>query len=205
MAKKYFALVVLGIILAVWLSLGIIRFAVGTAPEETHYHANFAVYINGQRLPFDAISFYEEVNSGCRLDGDSRPEDRGHMHDQVNSVVHVHDKLVTWADFFTNIDFSVSDLHFKTWDKVFTESDNNKIRFILNDEEVKEIANRIIGNEDRLLVDVDNDELTELQARYQAIETTAGEFNTKKDPASCSGSQQTSLGERFKQAFLFTE
>jgi hypothetical protein len=82
-------------------------------PHTTHYHANFALYINGQRDEFKSFTFYEEVQS-CAGHDTNNPKIRVHLHDQKNDVVHVHDAAVTWGHFFANLGYSLGDTFIKT-------------------------------------------------------------------------------------------
>ncbi len=65
-------------------------------PQTVHYHANFAVYIGGQREQFKDSQYYEEVKL-CALHG-TTPQARVHLHDQQSGVIHVHDDAVTWGN-----------------------------------------------------------------------------------------------------------
>src|SRR5476651_440128 len=96
---------VLGMVIGV-LVLGAIRFVAYSAPDEVHYHANFAVFINGQKEQFKDPGLYEET-SMCTISTTKTPMERAHMHDQVNNVVHVEDSAVTWGQFFENIGWTV--------------------------------------------------------------------------------------------------
>ena len=81
--------------------------------DAVHYHANFAVYVEGERLPFDNFTFYEEVQS-CGGDDVNNPKIRVHMHDRISNVVHVHDNAATWGHFFANLGYANGDTVFKT-------------------------------------------------------------------------------------------
>ena len=67
--------------------------------KSVHYHADFALFINGKRDEFKNFSFYEEVQA-CSQDGSNNPRARVHMHNQENHIIHVHDAAVTWGAFF---------------------------------------------------------------------------------------------------------
>lgn len=168
----------------------------------THYHANFALYIDGERDEFDNFTFYEEV-AGCSSDGHSNPKHRAHMHDNVNDAIHVHADGVTWGHFFANLGYNLGNNLIKTDDGVFVDGQNGKqLTFILNGEKTGSVANKLIESEDVLLIDYGDGSGAE--QRYDAISRTAGELNTKPDPASCSGDENLSIGDRLKRAIDFT-
>ncbi len=160
------------------------RFYLAKTPE-THYHANFAVYINGQREVFKEFTYYEEV-AACTSAYTDNPKGRVHMHDNVNDVIHVHDKRVTYGNFFQNIGWNVGDEYIATKSDIYRADTQNKVVYIINGEEVENITNRIIGNTDRLLVSY-GASTTDTTSQYETVATSASEVNKYQDPASCSG------------------
>jgi hypothetical protein len=168
----------------------------------THYHANFALYINGERDKFENFTFYEEVQS-CSSEDHSNPKHRVHMHNRENDTVHVHDDGVTWGHFFANLGYGLLNDAVKNDDGVFVDgAEGKKLTFILNGEAVDSVANRPIASEDVLLVDYGDG--SEVQSRFDGISKSAGEHNHKPDPASCSGAAGLSFGDRIKQALDFS-
>ena len=85
----------IGLTLGIAIVLGI-RFVTYTPPEEVHYHANFAVYVDGVQEQFDNPSLYEEL-SECSISTVKKPDSRAHLHGNIKDVVHVEDEAVTWA------------------------------------------------------------------------------------------------------------
>ncbi len=170
--------------------------------EAVHYHANFALYVNGQRDEFDNFTFYEEVQA-CGGDAINNPRTRVHMHDQKNYVVHVHDNAATWGAFFANLGYALGNNVLKTDDGIYVDGQGGKLSFILNGEPVAGVANRTIENEDVLLINYGNEDDKTLKTRYDEIPTDAGEFNAKYDPSSCSGGEGLTFSERLKEAFGF--
>lgn len=165
-----------------------------------HYHANFALYINGQREAFDNFTYYEEVAS-CGTDENNNPKARVHMHDNVNSVVHVHDNASTWGHFFANLGLSLSNDTLHTETGVYADGlDGKRLQFILNGEEVGGIANQTIRSKDVLLINYGDEEQAAIQSRYDEVPSDAGEYNSRHDPASCKGSESLTFGQRLREA-----
>jgi hypothetical protein len=192
--KQLTALFVAFLLGAIWVFA--IRF-VTIQKKEVHYHANFAVFIDGERVPFDNFIFYEEIQS-C-FDGEgATPQTRVHMHDSINHVIHVHDYAVTWGHFFANINMTNGDIVFRNGSDVYVEDEDTQITFILNGSEVATTSNRIIENEDVLLVSIGEDSDEEIQNQYSQIEKNAAEYNEKQDPSSCAGGKPFTLWERAK-------
>lgn len=164
-----------------------IRF-VTYAPETVHYHANFAVYINGQQEQFKDMKYYEETAAtSCSIHPIASPLDRAHMHDNVSSVVHVEDHLVTWGNFFQNLNWGIGDNYLKTADQFYIASDQSQLTFMLNGKRVDSIANTIISDQDKLLVSYGSDTSQVIQKQYDKIQNNAAKNDAKQDPASCSG------------------
>ncbi len=197
MSKKQTLLVALAFFMgAFWLFA--MRFVL-VEKQETHYHANFAVFVDGERLPFENFLYYEEV-AACFGGEEARPQDRVHMHDQVNHVVHVHRDAATWGHFFANLGMTLGDNLFAYEDKVLIEDGDTEIKFILNGGEVDTIANRVIGDEDAMLVSIGEPTDGDLQAQYDEIQKDAHEYNERQDPSACSGGKPFTFWERVKAA-----
>lgn len=171
--------------------------------DNVHYHANFALYVNGKRDEFKSFTFYEEVQA-CTSDKDGDPKHRVHMHDQKNDLIHVHAPAVTWGHFFGNLGYTLGDKVIKTDSGIFENGkENNNLTFILNGQKVENIQNRVIQSKDRLLINYGNDNDKTLKQRSDAISNSADEANVKNDPASCSGSEKLTFIERLKKAVVF--
>ncbi len=162
--------------------------------DNVHYHANFAVFVDEERLELDSPLFYEEIQA-CGGE-EFNPKNRVHMHDFNDHLIHVHDSGATWGHFFANLGMTHGDSVFRTPTETYIEDENTKIRFILNGEEVFSTANVVIKSEDKLLISVGSVSDEMFQKQYEMIETDAGEFNNKFDPAGCSGGKEFTLKER---------
>lgn len=198
--KKTLLLVAIGFVGGfVWLAG--LRFFIAQ-PEETHYHSNFAVYINGEREEFDLPTYYEEV-AACTTAYHDNPKGRVHMHGQINDVIHVHDQRVTYGNFFQNIGWGIGKNYLSTLDGTFVADDEHDLTFILNGEEIDSITNRVIGNLDKLLVSYGSASDEELQRQYETVADTAEETNKYQDPGSCgglNGAGHDSFGNKLKRA-----
>lgn len=189
-----------------FLALGAVRFLSYTQ-HEVHYHANFALYVNGQRDPFKSFTFYEEIQA-CSDHNAENVKAKTHMHDNNSGLIHVHAPGVTWGDFFANLGYGLTDKALVTDNGVYaTSADNgNKLSFILNGQQVDSIANKVIHSEDRLLINYGIDDGATLQQRYQSVPSDARKANTTKDPSTCSGEEPITVKDRLRAALgLSTE
>lgn len=198
--KRLVAVGLAGVLLGALIVLGI-RF-VRYQPAHVHYHANFAVYINGQREQFKSPMYYQEIGGGgCTETDDMTPAERAHLHDNVSDVVHVHDNAVTWGHLFENLRWAVTDTVIKTPDGVYLADETNKITFILNGNEVQDISTEPIGDRDRLVVDFGATSDANLQKEYKSVATTAVKYDTGKDPAACNADTPPTFQERLRHLF----
>jgi hypothetical protein len=192
-----------GIVLASLIILGV-RFATYSVPH-THYHANFALYINGQREEFKAPHYYEEI-AACTLHGTIQPAQRAHMHDEINDVIHVHDDAVTWGQFFDNIGWALGP-NFIQDDKhtLYVEDGANKLNIMLNDQNLTDLTainNQTIKDEDRLLISFGDIDDGTLAKENKTVPATAHHYDITPDPASCAGHMENpSVSERLKHLF----
>lgn len=173
---------------------------------ETHYHSNFALYVDGEREEFKSFTYYEEV-SACTTAFADNPKGRVHMHSGINDVIHVHDKAVTYADFFENIDWTLGPSFMRTANGLLVNNDEKLWVFILNGERVARVDNLVIGDEDKLLLSYGVAD-TNFKDQYNKIENKAEETDNTTDPASCSGlngPHDNSFFARLKRAVDITQ
>lgn len=202
-AKKWAVLI--GIFIFGALVAFLLRFWLAQPPLATHYHANFALYVNGQRDEFKDFTFYEEVQA-CMAVGSTNPAARVHMHNQKNSEVHVHDAGATWGHFFANLGYGLTNKLVQTSSGIYVSgTDGNNLSFILNSKEVSDIYNRTIGDGDTLLISYGNEDAATLMKRYEQIPKTAEALDASTDPATCTGSQKETFGGRVKRTLGISE
>jgi predicted lactoylglutathione lyase len=179
---------VLGIFVGVLIFAGV-RFVTYSPPAHTHYHANFAVFVDGQQEKFDNPFYYEEVTA-CDLDADNKPEHRTHMHDNKAGLIHVHADAVTWGNFFQNIGWNIGDGYIDNGKKLIVNEGDKKVNFVLNGKKTNDIATKVIGNTDKLLISYGNESESQLNQLVESVPSNAKEANETQDPASCSGNQK---------------
>jgi hypothetical protein len=196
--QKHIIIFVLGLLVA-FVATTAVRFAM-VKDAAVHYHANFALYVNGQEDPFKSFTFYEEVAS-CDSHEVDNPKVRVHMHDENPHLVHVHAHGVTWSAFFANLGYTLGDNLIKTDNGVYIAGDDgNQLTFYLNGQKIDHLADTVIKSEDVLLINYGKDSDITLKQRYDAIPRDAHKANVTKDPAACSGGHELTTWSKFKQA-----
>ncbi len=177
--------------------------------EPVHYHANFVLYLNGERVRLQDQRYMQDVAS-CRVDPTLlSPQDRVHLHQMIDDVVHVHASGVTWGHFFANLGYVLSD------DFVVTDSgvrhsagDGQQLTFVLNGRRAPSIANQEIRSLDRLLVyqGPASTPAEELDRLFATVPDNAQVFNeSHQDGAGCTAGehQPETTSERLRRAFWF--
>lgn len=191
--------VVAGVVL-----LSVLRL-VGQPPEEhVHYHANWAVFVDGERLDLTGIRYMEDVFQ-CMADASQqRPEDRVHMHENDHDVVHVHASGATWGHLLANLGFGIGDDYLETERARYATEAERSLEFILNGSPVASIRNLPIGDQDRLLISYGPESAEEvMETQFPVVEESAAQYNTMPDPASCSGALEPTFGERLRRAVWY--
>ena len=195
--QRYFWLI-LGLVLGI-LAFILFRAAAAKNPY-THYHANFAVYIDGQAEKFDGPGYYEEVTA-CSVHNADDLKSRAHMHANVNHTVHVHDTGVSWGDFFNNIGYTVGSTVLSDGVRTYLDGQDSKhLSFMLNGKPVSNLADTVIKSEDVLLINFGDDSDQALQQHFAEIPRDAHHYNVTKDPAACSGGEVFDWKARLKAA-----
>jgi len=186
------------------LLLSAARFAAQPPRHTVHYHANWAVFVDGERLDLTDGRYMEDVFQ-CSVDPTrQRPEDRVHMHEGNHDIVHVHAAGVTWGHLAANIGFGVGDDYLFTDGARFESSPERDLKFVLNGSRVRSIRNLSIGDRDRLLISFGPETLEEVIAtQFPVVAADADHYNHVPDPATCSGPQHESLSARLRRAAWF--
>lgn len=101
--------IILGIVLAIVLAGCKLTLPKNEASveNEIHYHAGFVVFVDSVKQDYSSNK-YMQIEP-CLIDEPAQKTteeiqmDKGHLHNNVGDVVHVHTDGAVWGDFFTNI------------------------------------------------------------------------------------------------------
>lgn len=200
---KRWILFVSGLLIGVLIILAIRFFTY--APTQVHYHANFAVYINGKQEEFKAATYYQPETACTSTNDIVRPEQRAHMHDNINSVVHVHDHATSWGQFFENLGWYVGPDFIRTANgTMYTENGNNLLHVIIDNQDYTDltpITNMVIQDKSRVLISYGDISDSQLKQEFEKIPSTAAKNDSDKDPSSCSGNEPTTTSIRLHHLF----
>ena len=185
------------------LALGLARLALAPLNPSTHHHANWAVFVDGERLDLSGDRYMEEVSACSASDEGILPTQRIHLHENNPDVVHVHHPGATWGALMANLDMSLGDRHLFTadGDRYFHGEEGRSLVFVLNGIAVPSVHNRVVASGDRLLVSVGDDPGSAQTREYPQVAADAPEYNERMDPASCAGHGALPLWTRLRLAF----
>lgn len=196
-----------GLVLGALLILGV-RFITYSPPAHEHYHANFAVFINGQRETFSEPKYFEEV-ALCSLGNGSGavvPQQRVHMHNKDGGSIHVHEGAATWGHFLNNLGWNIGKDYVVTDDGTIYRNDGaSKLSIYINGQDytgLTSITNTVIKDKDRLLISFGSEADSTIQNQVKAVPSSAADYNSKPDPSTCAGSKDSAtISDRFKNLF----
>lgn len=121
-------------LIAVWFTRGISSaepvdnlrlYEVDELRQPVHWHADFALYIRGERFDFNRPEFVskegEEKNPWV------------HIHEPRYSVVHVHREQTTWDEFLRSIGFEITDTSITLPNgEELKNTDSEQLKFYVN-------------------------------------------------------------------------
>jgi hypothetical protein len=199
---KPLAAALLGVLVGVLLLAGY-RFAFAPPEQPTHFHANFALFVDGRRVDLTGDRYMEEVGA-CRASETVQPTERVHLHNHDADVVHVHHQGVTWDHLLINLGFGAGDKYLALDDgRVLAAGAGKTLKFVLNGQPQFSVRNVLIRSGDRLLISYGSEPEAEVvRTQYPRVASSAEEFNREPDPAGCSGPTAPTFGERLRAAFV---
>jgi hypothetical protein len=199
-------LTLLGVAIGV-VALAAVRWAVAPPSVPTHYHANWAVFVNGQRVDLSGSQYMEEVTACVPVGQTILPTQRTHMHEGNQDIVHVHDDGVTWGHLMANLGFGLGEdfLILHGGDRYVADGERT-LKYIADGQVVLPAYNRVIRSTERLLISYGPETVEEVVAtQFPQVASTAAEYNTRPDPAGCAGAAEMTLGQKLRYAFLGPE
>lgn len=159
--KKTVALFGIGLILGIVLVLG---YKIVESKPEFHKHVDFALFLNGKQFDFSGTEFMHvkpcvSLNPLLQTAYAHKDSEGGDLtdavdlHDNVGTVIHVHQAGIAYHDFFESLGMTFEDARFV--DPKGNELKNNEthsFRFFLNEKEAPTLANTEIRDLDRVLI-----------------------------------------------------
>lgn len=151
----------------------------GGLRQETHDHADFAVYVRGQRLDFNRPEFLS-------IEGKDLSKNV-HIHAPRTNVVHIHREQTTWDEFLTSLGMAVDDtcLTLGGGEKL-CNAGTETLKFFVNGVRIDSLMFKDLGDLDRVLISFGAEDDTTVRKQIDSVTDEAcipGEqCNARIDP-----------------------
>ncbi len=133
--------------------------------QSVHWHADVALYINGERYDFNQERFFSTT--------DKELSENVHLHEPF-LVVHVHREGTTWREFFHSLGFELTDQCLTTPEgDQYCTSEAERLSFIVNGVRVDGLAFQDITDIDRALISFGDESDEELRQQYAQVNDEA--------------------------------
>lgn len=146
-----------------------------TLRQRIHEHADFALYIRGERFDFGKPEFI------ATEDDEKGPN--AHIHDPRHTVIHIHRESTTWDEFFLSVGFELKDptmfgeagqesLKLPSGE-VLQSNGTETLKFIVNGVRVDGLAGLNINGLTRTLISFGDETDEELWAQWLTVSDEA--------------------------------
>ena len=117
----------------------------GSLRQPVHWHADFAVVINGEQFDFNQPAFISTEGN------ETNPT--VHIHEPRPTVVHVHREQTTWDEFMRSLGFGLSDTALTLPDgRAFSTGPDGQLRFFVNGTAIDTLAFESIADLSQVLI-----------------------------------------------------
>lgn len=192
--------ILLPAVILVVFAIGFVTYKLSTVPTTpVHYHANFAIFIDGKQVDFTKPSLMHIKPCTNDESESSEPEENVHLHDQVGNVVHLHAAGISWRTFFHSIKFDLNS--FTNEKELSVYSKGEKVSPGYLDQEIQKQDQVLfhIASESAAAKIADDSNLIK---ESEAVGTSAAEYDAGKGGAEkCGVIGNRTLFQRFKLAF----
>ena len=145
------------------------------AEEEVHVHANFALFLDGERFNFTREEFMSDKPCSYPLssniiptahahgednnDGEVALEDAVHLHEMDGDTIHIHAAGVTYGQFFESLGMVFNDTNFIDHEgNEYIPTEEKSFHMYINNEKVENLAEREVQDLDRVLISYGSEE-----------------------------------------------
>ncbi len=134
----------------------------GELRQEVHWHADFAIVIDGEPLVLSDERFLSTEERAL--------SPNVHLHEPRYTVVHVHREQTTWGEFFASLGGDLSD-ECLTLPEVgnFCADGDRQLRFLVNGVPVDSLRHVQISDLQRVLISYGTETEEELAARFDEL------------------------------------
>lgn len=172
--------------LGVFATVYVIKGQISNIPEpDFHEHADFALFIDGQRFDFSKEEYMSvqpctisreypaNVAYAHGLESDDL-KNSVHLHDRNGDIVHAHRPKITWHDFFHSLNMEFEDGKFvDDQGQSYLANEDSAFYYFVNGEAVNQLADREIRDLDKVLISYSSTgEITQEELLIQQAQIT---------------------------------
>lgn len=139
-------------------------------PDPNHTHADFAVWMNGEKIDFNKEAFMSGSSEDKTHEGAHHPY--LHLHDSNGQVIHRHKPGLTLNEFFRSIGVRFTVRCFKMATGEPCLNDERPLRMFVNGEERLPEPDYIFEDTDHILI-TDSDDAAALENQLEALSDDA--------------------------------
>lgn len=148
---KIFVYVYLSVLLTVAVVTVFLTFRIPKV-QETHYHANFAVFIDDKKLDFGHEKYMHVKPCTGEINQEKHFGDRVHLHDKVGDVAHIHDTGVVWGELMMYLGVEVNQEFVMFENNKYPISKGKELVYYINGQRTGDFRISEIRNNDTLLI-----------------------------------------------------
>jgi hypothetical protein len=130
--------------------------------QGVHWHANFAVFLNGEAYDFNDPRFLVE-------DPDD-PRENVNLHEPRYTVVHVHREQTTFDEFFKSLEWKLTDSCITTIDgEEYCNNDAASLKFVVNGVRIDSLRFQDITDLARVLISYGDETDEQLMEQFDLV------------------------------------
>lgn len=145
--------------------------AVGDLRQSIHDHAEFLIFVRGERLDFSDPKFVSTAEKEL--------SPNVHIHEPRYTVVHIHRESTTWDELLLSLGFELTDVTYGVdvsdtclvmpEGEELCNTETETFKFVANGIRVDGIASETISGLTRLLISYGSESSEEVQAQYEQV------------------------------------
>jgi len=206
---KIFLYVYVGVIVTILVVTG---FLVMRLSEEdlTHIHANFGVFVGGQKLDFSGEKYMHVKPCFSNYHTQKHFGDRVHLHDGIGDVAHVHDSGVAWGDLMLYLGVKTTTNGIEFGEKLYPLGRQDKLSYYINGNKVNGYELTEINNNDSLIVVLGNEKLDNLTVSKEKFNQLSAQLSNRSEELNfsslaeaCGGGYKMSFWEKVAKVWGF--
>ncbi|HLD40187.1 MAG TPA: hypothetical protein VJB13_03530 [Candidatus Nanoarchaeia archaeon] len=133
---------------------------------DIHYHADFAMYVNGERYNFSQEKYMSTENKTL--------SNFAHLHDMNGNIIHKHASGITLGFFLETLGMKLTDTCLTMDDGTeYCNSGNKLLKLYVNDKPNTNFDNYNLQDEDRILLSYGSESEKEIEKQLDSVSDAA--------------------------------